>query len=49
MWTMSLICSVMFFFPAGLVLYWITQKVLFVAWQWLIYKRMGVLPKFGKS
>jgi YidC/Oxa1 family membrane protein insertase len=54
MWFMPLAFSVMFFFfPAGLVLYWITNNVLSIAQQWLINKRMGVppefnLPKFGK-
>jgi YidC/Oxa1 family membrane protein insertase len=53
MWIMPLAFSVMFFyFPAGLVLYWITNNVLSIAQQWLINKRMGVppqfnLPKFG--
>ncbi|AEG94937.1 membrane protein insertase YidC [Ramlibacter tataouinensis] len=55
MWFMPLIFSVMFFFfPAGLVLYWITNNVLSIAQQWLINTRMGVppefnLPKFGGS
>jgi len=53
MWIMPLAFSVMFFyFPAGLVLYWVTNNVLSIAQQWLINKRMGVpvqfnLPKFG--
>jgi YidC/Oxa1 family membrane protein insertase len=53
MWFMPLVFSVMFFFfPAGLVLYWITNNVLSIAQQWLINIRMGVppefnLPKFG--
>lgn len=53
MWFMPLAFSVMFFFfPAGLVLYWITNNVLSIAQQWLINTRMGVppefnLPKFG--
>ena len=52
---MPLAFSVMFFFfPAGLVLYWITNNVLSIAQQWLINTRMGVppefnLPKFGKT
>jgi YidC/Oxa1 family membrane protein insertase len=33
-----------FFFPAGLVLYWITNNILSIAQQWLINKRMGVPP-----
>ena len=42
MWFMPLIFSVMFFFfPAGLVLYWITNNVLSIAQQWLINVRMG--------
>jgi YidC/Oxa1 family membrane protein insertase len=55
MWYMPLAFSVMFFFfPAGLVLYWITNNVLSIAQQWLINTRMGVppefnLPKFGKK
>lgn len=55
MWFMPLVFSVMFFFfPAGLVLYWITNNVLSIAQQWLINVRMGVppefnLPKFGAA
>ena len=46
MWYMPLIFSVMFFFfPAGLVLYWITNNVLSIAQQWMINKRLGVLGK----
>jgi YidC/Oxa1 family membrane protein insertase len=48
MWLMPLIFSVMFFFfPAGLVLYWITNNVLSIAQQWLINTRMGVPPEFN--
>ncbi|MBL0421268.1 membrane protein insertase YidC [Ramlibacter sp. AW1] len=48
MWYMPLIFSVMFFFfPAGLVLYWITNNVLSIAQQWLINTRMGVPPQFN--
>jgi len=44
MWIMPLVFSVMFFFfPAGLVLYWITNNVLSIAQQWVINKRLGVL------
>ena len=47
MWFMPLAFSVMFFFfPAGLVLYWITNNILSIAQQWLINTRMGVPPKF---
>ncbi len=48
MWFMPLIFSVMFFFfPAGLVLYWITNNVLSIGQQWIINTRMGVPPKFN--
>jgi YidC/Oxa1 family membrane protein insertase len=43
MWFMPLAFSVMFFFfPAGLVLYWLTNNVLSIAQQWFINKRLGV-------
>jgi len=46
MWIMPLVFSVMFFFfPAGLVLYWLTNNVLSIAQQYLINKRLGVLGK----
>jgi YidC/Oxa1 family membrane protein insertase len=46
MWIMPLAFSVMFFvFPAGLVLYWLTNNVLAIAQQWLINKQLGVLGK----
>ncbi len=48
MWFMPLVFSVMFFFfPAGLVLYWITNNVLSIAQQWIINTRMGVPPQFN--
>lgn len=48
MWFMPLIFSVMFFFfPAGLVLYWLTNNVLSIAQQWLINTRMGVPPQLN--
>jgi YidC/Oxa1 family membrane protein insertase len=48
MWIMPLAFSVMFFFfPAGLVMYWITNNVLSIAQQWVINTRMGVPPKFN--
>ncbi len=48
MWFMPLIFSVMFFFfPSGLVLYWITNNVLSIAQQWVINSRMGVPPEFN--
>ena len=44
MWIMPLAFGVMFFFfPAGLVLYWLTNNVLSIAQQWMINKQMGVL------
>ncbi|WP_300559204.1 membrane protein insertase YidC [Limnohabitans sp. Rim8] len=48
MWMMPLIFSVMFFFfPSGLVLYWITNNILSIAQQWMINTRMGVPPQFN--
>jgi len=48
MWFMPLIFSVMFFFfPAGLVLYWITNNLLSILQQWIINTRMGVPPQFN--
>jgi len=48
MWIMPLAFSVMFFFfPAGLVMYWITNNVLSIAQQWIINTRMGVPPQFN--
>ncbi|MBI2748170.1 MAG: membrane protein insertase YidC [Burkholderiales bacterium] len=48
MWFMPLIFSVMFFFfPAGLVLYWITNNILSILQQWIINTRMGVPPQFN--
>lgn len=43
MWIMPLAFSVMFFFfPAGLVLYWLTNNILSISQQWLINKKLGV-------
>ena len=48
MWYMPLAFSIMFFFfPAGLVLYWITNNILSIAQQWVINTRMGVPPQFN--
>jgi YidC/Oxa1 family membrane protein insertase len=48
MWIMPLVFSVMFFFfPAGLVLYWITNNILSIVQQWIINTRMGVPPQFN--
>ncbi|MFT4243369.1 MAG: membrane protein insertase YidC [Acidovorax sp.] len=48
MWFMPLVFSVMFFFfPAGLVLYWLTNNLLSIAQQWIINTRMGVPPQFN--
>ena len=47
MWIMPLVFSVMFFFfPSGLVLYWITNNVLTITQQAYINNRMGVPVKF---
>jgi YidC/Oxa1 family membrane protein insertase len=46
MWIMPLMFSVMFFFfPAGLVLYWLTNNILSIAQQFLINRQLGVLGK----
>ena len=43
MWIMPLAFSFMFFFfPAGLVLYWLTNNILSIAQQWFINKQLGV-------
>lgn len=48
MWLMPLMFGVMFFFfPAGLVLYWLTNNILSIAQQWIINTRMGVPPQFN--
>ena len=48
MWIMPLVFSVMFFFfPSGLVLYWITNNILSIAQQWIINTRMGVPPQLN--
>ena len=50
--TVEVMFSVMFFFfPSGLVLYWLTNNILTIVQQWVINRRMGVpvqfnLPKF---
>ena len=47
MWLMPLMFSVMFFFfPSGLVLYWITNNILTIAQQAHINSRLGVPLKF---
>jgi YidC/Oxa1 family membrane protein insertase len=41
MWIMPMLFSVMFFFfPAGLVLYWLTNNVLSIAQQWMINRKI---------
>jgi YidC/Oxa1 family membrane protein insertase len=46
MWFMPLAFGIMFFFfPAGLVLYWLTNNILSIAQQWFINKQLGVLNK----
>jgi YidC/Oxa1 family membrane protein insertase len=43
MWILPVAFGVMFyFFPAGLVLYWVTNNILSIAQQYLINKQMGV-------
>ena len=43
MWIMPLVFSVMFFFfPSGLVLYWVTNNILTALQQWWLYKRFGL-------
>lgn len=43
MWIMPLMFSAMFFFfPAGLVLYWLSNNILSIAQQYLINKQLGV-------
>jgi YidC/Oxa1 family membrane protein insertase len=43
MWIMPMVFSVFFFFfPAGLVLYWLTNNLLSIAQQWYINKKLGV-------
>jgi YidC/Oxa1 family membrane protein insertase len=43
MWIMPLAFGFMFFFfPAGLVLYWLTNNILSIAQQWYINKQLGV-------
>ena len=43
MWVMPIAFGVMFFvFPAGLVLYWLTNNILSIAQQWMINKQLGV-------
>lgn len=44
MWMMPLMFSVMFFFfPSGLVLYWVTNNILSIAQQWFINNK--IVPK----
>jgi YidC/Oxa1 family membrane protein insertase len=46
MWLMPLVFSVMFFFfPAGLVLYWLTNNILSIAQQYVINRSLGVAGK----
>jgi YidC/Oxa1 family membrane protein insertase len=47
---MPLVMSATFaFFPAGLVLYWVTNTVLSIAQQWNINRRIGALAAAKKS
>jgi YidC/Oxa1 family membrane protein insertase len=46
MWMMPIAFGFMFFFfPAGLVLYWLTNNVLSIAQQWYINRKFGVSLK----
>jgi YidC/Oxa1 family membrane protein insertase len=46
MWIMPLAFGFMFFFfPAGLVLYWLVNNILSIAQQWFINKQLGVNGK----
>jgi YidC/Oxa1 family membrane protein insertase len=48
MWIMPLVFSVMFFFfPAGLVIYWVTNNLLTIAQQAYINRSMGVPLQFN--
>ena len=38
-----------FFFPAGLVLYWLTNNILSIAQQWVITKQMEKQGKKSKG
>ncbi|MGH6646272.1 membrane protein insertase YidC [Aquabacterium sp.] len=41
MWIMPMLFSVMFFFfPSGLVLYWLTNNILSIAQQWMINRKI---------
>lgn len=43
MWIMPIAFGIMFFvFPAGLVLYWLTNNILSIAQQWMINRQLGV-------
>jgi YidC/Oxa1 family membrane protein insertase len=49
MW-MPLIFSVMFFFfPAGLVLYWLVNNLFSIAQQWVITRKIEGKPVFGRA
>ncbi|MDE2503465.1 MAG: membrane protein insertase YidC, partial [Burkholderiales bacterium] len=46
MWIMPIAFGFMFFFfPSGLVLYWVTNNILGIAQQWFINKRLGVVGR----
>jgi len=47
---MPLIFSVMFFFfPAGLVLYWLVNNIFSIGQQWVITRRIEGKPVFGRA
>ena len=46
MWMMPIAFGFMFFFfPAGLVLYWLTNNILSIAQQWYINRKFGLTLK----
>ena len=50
MMIMPLVFSFMFFyFPSGLVLYWVVNNILSIAQQWVITRRIEGKPVFGKA
>ena len=47
---MPLIFSVMFFFfPSGLVLYWVVSNIFSIAQQWVITRQIEGKPIFGRA
>ena len=47
---MPLVFSVMFFFfPAGLVLYWVVSNIFSIVQQWVITRRIEGKPVLGRA